>query len=80
MFSQISWCKWIQFTDYICCKSSTPHKSAVIKETRKEPVELENLHGCTTWFVGVLTKLPTTQPMSDEVKNSTIQPRNDLLQ
>lgn len=56
------------------------HKSADIKETLEEPLELENPPANSSSFAEVLTKSSIAEPVPAEVKNSTIQPQNDLLQ
>lgn len=50
-----------------------------VKEIRKEPLELENPPINSTSFADVVTKSPIAEPVPGEDKDSTIQPRNDLL-
>ncbi len=69
----------IQSIQSVCAQSKSPHNTAEFKETRKEPLELENPPENSTSFADVLTKSPIDEPVPGEVKNPTIQPRNDLF-
>lgn len=63
----------------VCGQPKTPQKLEEVKEIRNEPLELENPPTNSTSFADVVTKSPIAEPVHGEDKNSTIQPRNDLL-
>ena len=64
----------------VCGQPKSPQILELVKETRKESLELENPPVNSTSFADDVTKSPVAEPVPGEVKNSTIQPQNDLLQ